>query len=221
MRAIVCHDFSGSDDLKLEEVETPTPSGNQILVKIEATGIGYVDALVVEGRYQIKPSLPYIPGNEISGTIISLGESRTKLKIGQRVLASPSTGGLAEIIAMDADLCVPIPDSFEYNAAAGFLINYCTAFYGFNYCGNLVANENILVLGASGGVGIAAIDCATAIGAKVIAAASTEEKRNACLEAGATHVLNYEAENWREVLKEILGSQPLDMVYDPVGGAYS
>ena len=221
MRALVCQSYSGPNGLKLEEVEKPTPSGNQILMKIEAAGIGYVDALMVHGKYQIKPKLPYVPGNEISGTIVSSGEMQENLKVGQRILATSSSGGLAEFALVDASNCVPIPDAFQFNAAAGFLVNYCTALYGFKYCGQLRPDENVLVLGGSGGVGLAAIDCAKAIGATVIAAASSQEKRDTCLKAGADFVLNYEKTDWRSDLKNILGTASLDMVYDPVGGKYA
>ena len=221
MRALVCQSYSGPNGLKLEEVEMPTPSGNQILMKIEAAGIGYVDALMVAGKYQIKPKLPYVPGNEISGTIVSAGETQGNLKVGQRILATSSSGGLAEFATVDTGNCVPIPDTFQFNAAAGFLVNYCTALYGFRYCGQLRPEENVLILGGSGGVGLAAIDCAKALGARVIAAASTEEKRDACRKAGADFVLDYEKEDWRNDIRSILGSAPLDMVYDPVGGKYA
>ena len=221
MKALVCESYSGPIGLKFKEVENPTLSGNQILMKIEAAGIGYVDALMVAGKYQIKPKLPYVPGSEISGTIISIGETQTNLKVGQRILATSSSGGLAEFATVDESNCVPIPDSFQFNAAAGFLVNYCTALYGFKYCGHLRQGETVLILGASGGVGLAAIDCAKALGATVIAAASTEEKRDACRIAGADFVLDYEEEDWRSDVRRILGSAPLDVVYDPVGGKYA
>ena len=205
MRALICQSYSGPNGLKLEEVEMPKPSGNQILMKIEAAGIGYVDALMVAGKYQIKPKLPYVPGNEISGTIVSAGEAQGNLKVGQRILATSSSGGLAEFATVDTGNCVPIPDTFQFNAAAGFLVNYCTALYGFRYCGQLRPEENVLVLGGSGGVGLAAIDCAKTLGARVIAAASTEEKRDACRKAGADFVLDYEKEDWRNDIRSILG----------------
>ena len=220
MRAIVCKEFASPENLEVSEVSQPEPNDNQVLVRVESTGLGYVDALTVAGRYQIKPSLPFVPGNELSGVIEKTGKKVRHLRAGQRVLAS-SSGGLAEYAIVEESRCTPIPDTLSYDAAAGFLVNYCTAFHGFNYCGNLQEKETVLILGASGGVGIAAIDVAKAMGASVIAAASTKKKREACLTAGAEHVLDYSKQNWREKLKEILAGVPLNVVYDPVGGDFA
>ncbi len=221
MRAIVCESYESPDHLQISEVEKPVPKSNQVLIKVEATGLGYVDALTVAGLYQIKPPLPFIPGNEIAGIIEAAGDDIKHLRQGQRILATPSYGGLTEYITLEENRCTPIPDSLSYDDAASFLVNYCTAFHGFNYCGNLKEKENVLVLGGSGGVGMAAIDIAKAMGAKVIAAASSKKKRDACLEAGADAVINYNAKNWRDDLKSILDGEALDVVYDPVGGDYA
>lgn len=221
MRAIVCESFDSPEGLTVSEVDQPAPAANQVLIKVEATGLGYVDALMVAGLYQIKPPLPFIPGNEISGIIEAAGDDIKHLRAGQRVLATPTSGGLAEYMVLEENRCTPIPDSLTYDDAASFLVNYCTAFHGLGYCGNLKEKENVLILGASGGVGVAAIDVAKAMGARVIAAASTKKKRDACLEAGADEVVNYNAKNWRDELKKALDGQPLDVVYDPVGGDYA
>lgn len=221
MRAVICKEFSSPDQLTVGEIETPTTKPNEVLVSIKATGLGFVDALTVAGLYQIKPKLPFIPGNEISGVIMSIGSDVVGLTVGQRILAMPSYGGLAEMVCIPAEKCVAIPDALSHEGAAGFQVNYCTAYHGLIYCGHLKAGETILILGAAGGVGVAAIDVAKAIGATVIAAASTEEKRQSCLELGADHVLDYSKEDWREDLKRLLDGKPLDVVYDPVGGDYS
>lgn len=221
MRAIVCEEFASPESVTVSEIDQPALSPEEVLVRVEATGLGYVDALTVAGLYQIKPKLPFIPGNEISGVIEQAGDAVKHLRTGQRIIASVSNGGLAEYIAINEGRCTPIPDSFSHDAAASFLVNYCTAHHGLSYCGNVKEKERVLILGASGGVGVAAIDVAQAMGATVIAAASTDEKRKACLEAGAHHVLDYSKDNWREDLKEILAGEPLDVVYDPVGGAYA
>ena len=221
MRAVVCESFDSPASLSVTEIDAPEPDTNQVLIRIEATGLGYVDALTVAGLYQIKPKLPFIPGNEISGVIAHAGNDVKHLRNGQRVLASISAGGLAEYIAVDASRCTPIPESLSFEAAAGFLVNYCTAYHGFAYCGQLKEKENVLILGASGGVGVAAIDVARAMGARVIAAASTEEKRQACLDAGAHDVIDYSADNWRDALKAVLNGETLNVVYDPVGGDYA
>ncbi len=221
MRAIVCESFDSPEGLAVSEVETPEPAANQVLIKIEATGLGYVDALMVAGLYQIKPPLPFVPGNEVAGVIEAAGDDIKHLRAGQRVLATPSNGGLAEYMVLEESRCTPIPDSLSSDDAASFLVNYCTAFHGFNYCGKLKEKENVLILGASGGVGVAAIDVAKAMGARVIAAASSKKKRDACLEAGADDVVNYNSKTWRDDLKKILNGEPLDVVYDPVGGDYA
>ena len=220
MRAIICEEFASPETLKISEVTQPEPKGNQVLVRVESAGLGYVDALTVAGRYQIKPKLPFIPGNELSGVVEKTGTDVRHLRPGQRILAS-SSGGLAEFTLVEEERCTPIPDSLSHEAAAGFLVNYCTAYHGFNYCGKLQEKETVLILGASGGVGIAAIDVAKAMGARVIAAASTEAKRDACLKAGANQVLDYSRDNWRDELRQILDGTPLNLVYDPVGGDFA
>ena len=220
MRAIICKEFANPETLKVTEIPKPEPNDNQVLLRVESTGLGYVDALTVSGQYQVKPSLPFIPGNELSGIIDNIGGQVRHLRVGQRVLASTS-GGLAEYAIVEEHRCTPIPDSLSHDAAAGFLVNYCTAFHGFNYCGNLRADETVLILGASGGVGIAAVDIAKAMGASVIAAASTKKKRDTCLSAGADHVIDYSKEDWRKTLKKILTGKPLHLVYDPVGGDFA
>ncbi len=220
MRAIICEEFASPETLKISEVTQPEPKGNEVLVRVESAGLGYVDALTVAGRYQIKPKLPFIPGNELSGVVEKTGTDVRHLRPGQRILAS-SSGGLAEFTLVEEERCTPIPDSLSHEAAAGFLVNYCTAYHGFNYCGKLQEKETVLILGASGGVGIAAIDVAKAMGARVIAAASTEAKRDACLKAGANQVLDYSRDNWRDELRQILDGTPLNLVYDPVGGDFA
>lgn len=221
MRAIVCEEYDSPDKLKIQDVDDPNPGPTDVLLTIQATGLGYVDALTVAGHYQIRPPLPFIPGNEIAGVVEQIGEGVKHLRVGQRVLATPSRGGLAEKIALPETACVPLPDVLSPASAASFLVNYCTAYHGLTYCGNLKRKETILILGASGGVGTAAIDVAKAMGARVIAAASSKKKRQACIEVGADHVVNYSLKNWRDQLKKILDGEPLNIVYDPVGGDYS
>jgi NADPH2:quinone reductase len=221
MQAILCEEFDSPNKLKVTEVDDPVPGKTDVIVNIHATGLGFVDALTVAGLYQNKPALPFIPGNEIAGVVEQTGDKVKHLRVGQRILATPSNGGLAEKICLPEVACTLIPDKLSSEAAAGFLVNYCTAYHGLTYCGNLKKGENILILGASGGVGVAAIDVAKAMGANVIAAASVKKKRDACLEIGADHVVNYSRKDWRDELKNVLGGKALDVVYDPVGGDYS
>lgn len=221
MRATVCEAFDSPEQLVVKEVDTPTPTGKQVLLKIEAAGIGFADALTVAGRYQIRPPLPFIPGNEVAGLVEQTGPDAKQLRQGQRVLASVANGGLAQYAAVEESRCVPIPDALSTDAAAAFLVNYCTAWHGLIDCGSLKDKETVLVLGASGGVGLAAIDVAKAMGGHVIAAASTQQKRDACLAAGADAAIDYSNKDWRDALKEVLGSRPLNLVYDPVGGDFA
>tara|TARA_R110002073_G_scaffold125067_2_gene269539 strand:- start:2209 stop:3189 length:981 start_codon:yes stop_codon:yes gene_type:complete len=221
MRAIVCNNFESPDKLQVSQVDDPVPAEDEVLIQIKATGLGYVDALTVAGLYQIKPPLPFTPGNEIAGVITAIGSKVKHLRTGQRVIAMPSQGGLAEMVALNERRCLAIPEVLSFDAAASFLVNYCTAYHGLTYCGDLKAGERILVLGGAGGVGVAAIDVAKAMGAVVIAAASTEAKRTACIEYGADFAIDYTKADWREDLKTQLNGEPLDVVYDPVGGDFS
>lgn len=221
MRAIVCENFDSPEKLQVSDVPDPELGDEDVLVEIKATGLGYVDALTVAGLYQVKPKLPFTPGNEIAGVVSQIGSKVKHLRTGQRVLAMPSQGGLAEKIAINESRCIPIPEVLGFEAAASFLVNYCTAYHGLTHCGNLQKGETILILGAAGGVGVAAIDVAKALGAHVIAAASTAEKRQACLDFGADQVIDYSAENWRDELKSALDGKPLNVVYDPVGGDFA
>ncbi|MFN3237622.1 MAG: NADPH:quinone oxidoreductase family protein [Pseudomonadales bacterium] len=221
MRAIVCETFASPQELSVSEVAEPTLGEEDVLIDIKATGLGYVDALTVAGLYQVKPKLPFTPGNEIAGVIAAVGSKVKHVRTGQRVLAMPSQGGLAEKIAINESRCIPIPEVLSFEAAASFMVNYCTAYHGLTHCGNLQKDETILILGAAGGVGVAAIDVAKAMGAFVIAAASTEEKRQACLDLGADAVVDYSDPNWRDQLKAVLDGKPLNVVYDPVGGDFA
>ena len=221
MRAIVCESYTSPAHLKVHETDAPEPARDEVLLNVAATGLGYVDALTVAGLYQIKPTLPFIPGNEIAGVVERTGADVRHLQAGQRVLAMPSSGGLAEKACLPADRCTPIPDTLSFDAAASFVVNYCTAYHGLTHCGKLATGETILILGGSGGVGLAAIDTAKAMGATVIAAASTGAKRNACLDAGADHAIDYTGDNWRGAVQEALAGRSLDLVYDPVGGNYA
>jgi NADPH2:quinone reductase len=221
LKAVICKTFQAPENLTVTEIADPVPEPHEILLKIKATGLGYVDALTVAGLYQIKPDLPFIPGNEIVGSIESMGSQVKHLRVGQRVLAMPARGGLAEKVCLPEASCISLPDSITSTAAASFLINYCTAYHGLITLGAVKKGENILILGASGGVGMAAIDVAISQGAIVYAAASSVKKRKACLLAGAKETIDYSQPQWRDELKAILNGKPLNLVYDPVGGEYA
>ncbi|MGX1197276.1 NADPH:quinone oxidoreductase family protein [Parvibaculum sp. MBR-TMA-1.3b-4.2] len=221
MRAVRVAEYGSPKRLTVEDVPAPVPGKGECLLAVEAAGLGYVDGLLVQGAYQVKTPLPFIPGSEVAGCVEAVGEGVPEKLVGTRVMALSPRGALAERIALPAAVCTPLPDNMSAEAAAGFLVSYCTALYGFENCGKLQPGETVLVLGAAGGVGMAAIDVAKAMGAKVVAAASTEEKRQAASAHGADLTLDYSKEDWRKALEEMIGKSAVDVVYDPVGGAFS
>jgi len=221
MRVIRCVNYGEPRTLAVEEAPEPVPGPGEVLLAVEAAGLGYVDALFVRGTYQVKLPLPFVPGSEVAGTIEAVGEGLPGELIGNRVMALSSRGALAEKLVLPAAMCSTIPDEMSAEAAAGFLVSYCTALYGFENCGKLQPGETVLVLGAAGGVGMAAIDVAKAMGAKVIAAASSAEKRAAAKAHGADEVLDYSDPEWRKALDALTEKRGVNVVYDPVGGAYS
>ncbi len=225
MRAILCTDYAPPEELSFTAVDAPTPGPGQVLVTVKAAGLGFVDALYVQGLYQVKPPLPFIPGSEVSGTIAALGEGVEHLSVGDEVFGMAQGGAFAEQTLMQAAACVRKPQNLSFEAAAGFLVSYCTALFAFeNRAGITGPGETMLVLGAGGGVGLAAIDLAKAMGAFVIACASSEEKRQACLDQGADAVVDYTQEDWRKEVEAAAKASPssgVDAVYDPVGGDFS
>lgn len=221
MRAVRCVNYGEPRDLSIVEEAEPVPARGEVLLAVEAAGLGYVDALLVRGAYQVKTPLPFIPGSEVAGTIEAVGEGVPAALVGTRVMALSNRGALSEKIVLPAAICTPIPAAMSAEAAAGFLVSYCTALYGFENCGALKAGETVLVLGAGGGVGMAAIDVAKAMGARVIAAASSPEKRAAAAAHGADMVLDYSQPEWRKALDALVEKRGVNVVYDPVGGAWS
>jgi NADPH2:quinone reductase len=221
MRAIRCVTYGEPSALTIETLAEPVPGKGEVLVAIEAAGLGYVDALFVRGTYQVKMPLPFVPGSEVAGVIEAVGEGVPGDLIGNRVMALSFKGALAEKVTLPASLCTTIPDEMSAEAAAGFIVSYATALYGLDTCGKAQSGETVLVLGAAGGVGMAAIDVAKAMGARVIAAASSIEKRAAALAHGADMVVDYTDPEWRKVLDGLVEKRGVNLVYDPVGGAYS
>ncbi len=221
MRAFVCNQYGPPALLALEERPDPAPGAGEVLLETEAVGLGYVDALFVAGTYQVKLPLPFVPGSEVAGRVRAVGAGAPADLVGRRVMALAPRGALAERIALPAAACIPVPERLGAAAAAGFIVSYCTALYGLRDCGALRAGETVLVLGAAGGVGMAAIDVARAMGARVLAAASTEEKRAAALARGADWAIDYQVPDWRRQLEPLTGRREVDVVYDPVGGDYS
>lgn len=218
MLKVVCKAFGPPETLERIDVPPPTPDPNEVLVHIDAAGVGFVDGLMIQGLYQIKPQLPYAPGSEFSGVVTALGADVSTLKVGDRVIGLSSGGAFADCLTISANALIPIPANLDSSIAAGLWINYATALYGLRDCGHLQPGENVLILGAAGGVGSAAISVAKAMGARVIAAASSAEKRQAALAYGADEVLDYSRPQWRDELKTLTQPRGLNLVYDPVGG---
>ena len=219
MLAYRCDEYGPPEQMVRVEVADPEPGKGEVVVDVAAAGVGFVDGLMVQGLYQVKPPLPYFPGSEFAGVVSAVGEGVQHLHPGDRVLGTGS-GTYADRVRANAHAVFAIPDALDLQTAAGFFINYATALYGLRDCGAVQPGETVLVLGAAGGVGSAAIATAKALGARVIAGASTEAKRNAALNFGADAAVDYTAEDWRDALRE-LTPDGLNLVYDPVGGNLS
>lgn len=218
MRALQVEAFSDPSALKVGDIPERSPGKGEVMLEMAGVGIGYFDGLLVKGEYQIRPPLPFVPGSSVAGVVHEVGEGVTALAPGDHVVAFALLGGLAEKVTLPAQSCVRLPKDVPLLDAANFFIAYATGLYGLRECGNLKAGETLLVLGASGTTGSTAIELGKALGARVIACASTEEKRQRCLEAGADAVVDYTREDWRKEAKAIAGSAGVDVVYDPVGG---
>ena len=221
MRALVCKEFGPTENLALEEVDTPTPGKGEILMEIKATGVNFPDVLTVQGKYQFKPELPFIPGAELAGVVTAVGEGVTSRKVGDKVIVTTQIGAFAEQCVVNEHTTFEMGNTMSFEQAAGFAITYGTSYYALKQQANIQPGETLLVLGAAGGVGIATIQIAKAMGATVIAAASSEEKLDFACEAGADLRINYSTENLKDKVKELTGGKGADVVYDPVGGDFS
>lgn len=220
MKALLCTAFGSLDQLTVQEVVAPQPDAKQVLIDIKAAALNFPDALMVQGMYQVKPPLPFVPGAEFSGVIKEVGTDVRNYKIGDRVIAY-GLGGFAEQGVADAAHIMPLPASMDYDEGAALILTYCTSLHGLRDCGRLQAGETLLVLGAAGGVGVSAIEIGKAMGARVIAAASNDDKLSLCKQLGADETINYTTENLRERINQLTAMRGVDVVYDPVGGPYT
>lgn len=229
MKAVLCKEYGPPEMLVIEDVPSPEPGDGEVLIDVHAASVNFPDVLIIENKYQFKPPLPFSPGSEVAGPIAAVGPGVTGLKVGDRVIGSCGWGGFVEQIALDQTRCTPIPDAMDYNTAAALLLTYGTSHYALRRRANIQPGENLLVLGASGGVGLAAVELGKAMGARVIAAASSEAKVQVCRDHGADETIVYPAseldKDQQRVLsneiKALTGGQGADVVYDPVGGSYS
>ena len=219
MRAIQIHEFGDPAAIETYQIEDPAPPGKgQVRVDVAGIGVGYFDGLLIRGDYQIKPDLPFIPGSSFAGTVESVGEGVEHLKPGMPVAAFALHGAMAEQIVLPAASCAPLPPEVDLRAAANFFISWATSLYGLREIGAVQAGETVLVLGAAGSTGTSAIECAKALGARVVAAASTEAKREHCRAHGADVTVDYTADDWRDQVKAATDGKGVNAVYDPVGG---
>lgn len=218
MHAWLCENPVGAGALTWTELPTPIPAPGQVLIEIKAASLNFPDLLMIQNAYQTKPPLPFVPGAEYAGIVRGVGEGVKHLQPGQRVACLSGTGGFGTHTVAAAALCMPLTDGFTFVDAAAFIMTYATSWHGLMDRGQLKAGETVLVLGAAGGVGTSAIQIAKAAGARVIAAASSDEKCALCKSIGADDTINYTAVNLREALKTLTGTQGPDIVYDPVGG---
>jgi len=221
MHAILCTQWGGPELLALTDIPTPEPGPKQVRIRVAAAGVNFPDVLIIQKKYQVQPTLPFTPGAEIAGTIDAVGADVAHLKPGMQVAALCGTGGFAQQCVVDAALCMPIPPGTPMPLAASLLLAYGTSWHAVRDRGALAAGETMLVLGAAGGVGLAAVQIGKAIGARVIAAAGTPQKLALCQAHGADAVIDYEREDLREALKSITGGKGPDVVFDPVGGRFS
>jgi len=218
MHAWLCENPTGVDALVWKELPTPIPGPGQVLIQIKAASLNFPDLLIVQNKYQMKPELPFVPGSEYAGTIEAIGEGVQNLHVGQSVACLSGTGGFGTHTLAPAKLCMPLPNGFATTDGAAFIMTYATSHHALVDRAALQPGETVLVLGAAGGVGTAAIQIAKAKGAQVIAAASTDEKCALCQSLGADATINYSRENLRDALKTLTGGKGPDVVYDPVGG---
>lgn len=221
MKAILCTEFGGPELLKYTETEDPSPGENEVIIEVAACAVNFPDLLIIENKYQFKPQLPFSPGGEVAGMVIALGPNVKHLQVGQRALALCGWGGFAEKVKVSADRVFPVPTFMDDITAASTLYTFGTAYHALKDRAKLKSGETLLVLGASGGVGLAAVELGKVMGAKVIAAASTAEKLALCQEKGAEHLINYETEDLKERIKEFTVSKGVDVVLDVVGDKFA
>lgn len=221
MRAMLCEQYGPPEGLRLREVADPTPGHGEVLVRTVAAGVNFPDALIIRNLYQFKPALPFAPGSEASGIVAAVGEGVTGFAIGERVAALIGHGAFADLFVAPAARLMRVPDDVDLETAAGLLMTYGTSHHALKQRARLQPGETLLVLGASGGVGLAAVDLGKRMGARVIAAASSPEKLAICRAQGADETIDYSTEDLREGIRRIVGARGVDVVYDPVGDRFA
>ncbi|MEZ0540786.1 NADPH:quinone oxidoreductase family protein [Fibrella arboris] len=218
MKAVLCHQFGPPESLTIDEMAWPVAEPGKVVIEVKACGVNFPDTLIIEGNYQFKPAFPFSPGGEVAGIVRAVGAGVTHVKPGDHVFALTGWGGFAEGVLADAFKTFPMPAGMEYNTAASLMYTYGTSYHALKQRAQVRSGETLLVLGAAGGVGLAAVTLGKLMGARVIAAASTDEKTALCTQYGADETINYTTHNLRDRLQELVGKKGVDIVYDPVGG---
>jgi NADPH2:quinone reductase len=221
LKALLCKQFGPPESLVLEDVPSPKPGAGEVVVSIKAASVNFPDVLIIQNRYQFKPPLPFSPGSELSGVGKEIGEGVKNVKPGDKVIAFTTFGAFAEEVKTESGRLLPMPEGMSYAEAASFVLTYGTTDHALRDRGKLQAGETLLVLGAAGGVGVAALEIGKALGARVIACASSDEKLAVCRQHGADETINYASEDLRERIKALTGGKGVDVIYDAVGGQYT
>ncbi len=221
MKAVLCKEWGPPELLVVEDVPSPIAGPGEVLIEVHAAGVNFPDTLIIQKKYQFQPPLPFSPGGEVAGVVKAVGEGVKHHKPGDRVIGSNTWGGYAQELVVKAERVVPIPGGMDFVTASAYVLAYGTSLHALKDRARLAAGETLLVLGAAGGVGIAAVEIAKSMGARVIAAASSAEKLELCREHGADETINYASEDLRERIKVLTGGKGPNVIYDPVGGAFS
>ena len=221
MKAVLCKQYGPPETLVVEDVPSPRAGPGEAVVSVKAASINFPDVLIIQNKYQFKPPLPFSPGSELAGVVKEVGAGVSSVRPGDKVMAFTTYGAFAEEVKTDAARLLPIPEGMDFKSAAAFVLTYGTSDHALRDRGSLQSGETLLVLGAAGGVGLAAIEIGKALGARVIACASSDEKLAVCREHGADATINYAAEDLRERIKSLTEGRGVDVIYDPVGGAYT
>lgn len=221
MKAVLCKAYGPPESLVLEEVEPLHAGRGQVVISVKACGVNFPDTLIIQGKYQFKPEMPFAPGGEVAGIVKEVGEGVRNARVGDRVIAFTGWGGFAEEVVTEASKLIPLPESMDFTTASAFVMTYGTSHYALKDRAKLRQGETLLVLGAAGGVGLAAVEIGKVMGARVIAAASSDEKLAVCKQHGADEGINYTKEDLRTRIKELTDGNGVDVIYDPVGGNYS
>src|SRR6266480_906610 len=221
VKAVLCKQYGPPETLVVEELPSPRAGPGEVVVSVKAASVNFPDVLIIQNKYQFKPPLPFSPGSELAGVVKEVGAGVSSVRPGDKVMAFTTYGAFAEEVKTEAARLLPIPEGMDFKSAAAFVLTYGTSDHALRDRGALRAGETLLVLGAAGGVGLAAIEIGKALGARVIACASSGEKLAVCREHGADATINYAAEDLRERIKSLTEGRGVDVIYDPVGGAYS